>query len=341
MSSAIRNFIVMFLLFLLIFGICGHFIATKLIPGLIEGNDTPFQDDSTATSSTDESAEEFLSSDLSAEDELIGNSKSVAFLCLDKNKELVSIFVIHTNDGYKTSVSSTITGNSTTEINGASLAELYRLNGADYIINKLQYLVGFKINDHATLYSIDVEGKGHTISELSVYLGYRYRLNESFQYPNPYYKEPEQNEESYDSVLSGEESVESMEESTASGESIDSDNPEFITIEPNSYALNGITNGIKNSEILLDSEWNPNAYMIFQDLFKRMLEDNSIKSDKAKQAAIFNYFEEKTFSDFNDLEVSEYLFEYANEHFECDCEKISDWDDVKDTFIAKIKGDTK
>lgn len=327
MSGAVRNFLVMFFLFLLIFGICGHFIATELIPSMInDGDEDSFADsESVMDSQTEESIPE---NNNESKPVVSGATYTFAFLCLGPEDELVSVYLMHVNEGYKSCVSASIPAYSATEVGGSTLNEIYKFKGSDFLIKKLQYLTGFVVDDHATLYTVDIKGNGHTVTALSNRLGYRYRINDAFKYPNPL----------YEGDIVGEESEEVSEEVDISG---DDDDGEYFTIEPNSYALNGITNGLNNYSILLDPEWNPNAHEIFQELFKRIFDDKEICSNVSEQNSIMNFMENETFSSYTNSTAAKYLFKYKNQHFECECQRISDWDNVKNTILAKEQGENE
>ena len=164
MSGAVRNFLVMFFLCLLIFGICGHFIATELIPSMInDGDEDSFVDnDSVLESQPEESVPEYNNENDSV---VSGASYTFAFLCLGPDDELVSVYLMHVNEGYKSCVSASIPAYSATEVGGSTLNEIYKFKGSDFLIKKLQYLTGFVVDDHATLYTVDIKGNGHTVTE--------------------------------------------------------------------------------------------------------------------------------------------------------------------------------
>lgn len=329
MSSAIRNFLVMFFLFLLIFGICGHFFITELVPGFISANDNTSEAESN-TADAESVVSNPSNGTADSEQEISGATYTFAFLCLGLDNELMHVYLVRVNDGYKTCVSASIPAYSTTETGGSTLEEIYRFKGRDFLIRKLQYLTGYAIDDYATLYSADYHKNSHTVVTLSNRLEYRFRVNEAFEYPDPNY-------EDYEEPTLEEGSEESMEEETSFEPAVPG---EYFTVEPNSYALHGITNGLTNYLILLDSEWNPNAHEIYEELFKRIFDDRKIKDDVSMQNTVMNYMEDKSFSDYTSSTASKYLFKYNNQHFEYECHRISDWDDLKNTFIAKEKGNS-
>lgn len=337
MSSAIRNFVVMFFLFLIIFGICGHFIATNLVPDLIASEDD--ENNSNVVNGD-------VSSELSVEHEHGNDNESepddsqyetytVAFFCLGLEDELVEIYMVHINDGYKTCVSASIPAVSTAEVGGFTFEQIYRKNGIEHLVNKLKYLTGYTIDDHACLKAVDRNGRGHSITDLSKRFGYNYRINEAFEYPDPLY-------EIYQDKLENDRFNENEESSEAvSEESVEDKTPdEFFTVQPDNYSLHGITNGLNNYTILLDSEYNPNAHAIYGDFFKRLLNNKDIVNSVDEQKTVLKCFENKTFSidNYESTEAAKYLFKYENQHIDCPCEKISDWDNVKNTLKAKEQG---
>ncbi len=340
MSSAIRNFIVMFCLFLIFFGICGHYFATTLVPDLISArdSDTGNSDADDREQSVDENNGIIGDDNLSnTEDDTEYDTFTMAFFCLGLEEELVEIYMVHVNDGYKTCVSASIPASSTAEIGGFSLMEIYKKNGVDYLVKKLQYLTGYTIDDYATLLAVDRNGKGHSVTDLSKRFGYHYRLNEAFEYPDPLYVIYK------DKLENGE--IEEEEISEESGDAVtDNDAPnEYFTVEADNYDLLAITNGLKNYVILLDSKYNPNAHVIFEEFLKRMLENDELKKNLDKQASVMKCFEDKTFSDieYKDTKVAKYLFKYENQQTAFKCEKISDWDNIKNTLKAKEKGNVE
>ncbi|MBE6677914.1 MAG: hypothetical protein E7597_03870 [Ruminococcaceae bacterium] len=344
MSSALRNFIVTFILFLIIFGIGGHVLATNVIPSIISSEaNADSSDDNTDNNENVNLPEENLSDENNSTNDDFDSSKicdtyTIAFFGLGVNEELVEIYLIHINKDYKTSTSVSIPGSSTAEVGGFSFEDLYRKNGAEFLVNKLLYLTGYTIDDYACLKAVDRNGRGHSITDLSKRYTFNYRVNEAFEYPDPSYESYREQMENNE-VLSDEESDEvSSEEST---EPIIRN--EYFSVEPGNYALHGITNGINNYAILLDSEYNPNAYAIYEDFFKRIVNNLSSKDSIDDQAALFRCFDNKTFSvdNYAGTDVANYLFKYNNQQISCDCEKISDWDNLRTILKAKEKGVTE
>ncbi len=287
--SGLRNFIIVFLLSLLGFGVLGHFIATGIVPNLIKGDETE------NVASTDESTED-ISSDLIADssvgEQIIeGNTFNFAFFCMDINDKLAGIYLLHTHDGYETCVTVPIPGTAFVENNGAytTITKLYADYGKDFMVTKLFYLTGCKIDEHATVSAVDLDGKGRNVTELSTYLKYTYKIKDEFEYPNPNYIEGGTNHESSDEV---------------STEEIG----EFITIKAGSYALNGTTEGVLNEQLLLDTDYNSNAFDIYLELLNKMINDGAIASNPNKQATIFNYLPERSFRDYAGSGASAYLF---------------------------------
>lgn len=280
LSGALRNFLVVFLLALLGFGIIGHFIATVAVPAL-----TAEDESSVSPSSEDVSVpqEESSEDDTVSEDEPVsGTVYNAAFCCFDVNEKLAGVYLIHTNDGYKTCVGITVPGTASVESNGAytTLAQLYENEGKDYLLTKLYYLTGCKINEYADLCAVDKSGDGRNITRLATYMQYTYKLGKSFEYPNPDYDH-------------GEES---------------GDNDEMLVIEAGSYALNGETNGIENEKILLDIAYNENAFDIYTDTLTKLLNDGSLAGDTARQAKVMGYMLNKSFVDYNTSGARQYLF---------------------------------
>ena len=288
--SGLRNFIIVFLLALLGFGILGHFIATGIVPALIDGDDAE-SEVSELVSSEDPSTD--LSEDASTDSPKVieCNVFNFAFFCTDVNDILAGVYIIHTHDGYETCVSVPIPGSAFVEHNGAytTLDKLYSDYGKDFTITKLYYLTGCKIDEHATLSAVDRDGKGRNITELSTYLKYTYKISEEFDYPNPDFIDGEGNEENSEE---------------ASKENAD----EFITVKAGSYALNGKTEGLLNYQMLLDTEYNPDVFDIFSQLINKMLNDTSVVQSPNKQAGIFNYIASKSFRVYQGSGASAYLY---------------------------------
>lgn len=280
LSGALRNFLVVFLLALLGFGIIGHFIATVAVPAL-----TAEEESSTVSSASEDSLPPVESSEddtASVDVPVSGTAYNAAFFCFDANDKLAGVYLVHTNDGYKTCVGVTVPGDASVENNGAysTLAQLYENEGKDFLLTKLYYLTGCKIDEYADLCAIDKSGDGRNITRLATYMQYTYRLTEGFEYPNPDYDH-------------GEES---------------GDNDEMLNIEAGSYALNGETEGIKNEKLLLDLEYNVNAFDIYTDTLTRLLSDSSLASDTARQTKIMGYMLNKSFGDYNTSGAKQYLF---------------------------------
>lgn len=292
--SGLRNFLIVFLLALLGFGVLGHFIAVGIVPALIKGDDTVAVESEDAVVSEDGSTESF--DDISYETPVIeGNTFNFAYFCMDINNKLAGVYLIHTHDGYKTCVTVPIPGTASVENNGAytSLEQLYGDYGKDFMLTKLYYLTGCKIDEHATLSAVDRDGRGRNITELSTYLKYTYRVTEEFDYPNP-------------DFIDGDNWGESSE---AGEEDVSVEKPgEYINVETGSYALNGKTEGILNEQLLLDTEWNPNVFDIFSELINRMINDSGLAADKNRQSTIFSYIADKSFRDYEGSGASAYMF---------------------------------
>lgn len=289
--SGLRNFIIVFLLALLGFGILGHFIATSIVPALIEGGEPAVDESKDIVSVDGESSES--KDELSSEADTVieGNTFNFAFFCMDINDKLAGIYLLHTHDGYETCVTVPIPGTAFVENNGAytTMDKLFADHGKDFMLTKLYYLTGCKIDEYATLSAVDRDGRGRNITELSTYLKYTYKVTEAFEYPNPDFIDGDVNEESAED---------------ASKEALG----EFIKVEAGSYALNGKTDGILNEQLLLDTEWNPNVFDIFSELLNRMINDPSFATNKNKQATIFNYIADRSFRNYEGSGASAYLF---------------------------------
>lgn len=288
--SGLRNFLIVFLLALLGFGVLGHFIATSIVPALIDGDDVV--DESSADVSDDGSGEESSEDTVSVDDAPVaGNTFNFAFFCLDINDKLAGVYLLHTNDGYETCVSVPIPGDAMVENNGAytTLSKLFADNGGDFMLTKLYYLTGCKIDEYACLRAVDTDGKGRNITELSTYLKYTYRISEEFEYPNPDY-------------------IEGAEDNEASADTSSDGGSEFIVIKAGSYALNGKTDGVLNELMLLDTEYNPKVFDVYSELINRMINDGGIAANKTKQATIFNYIADRSFRNYEGSGASAYLF---------------------------------
>lgn len=336
LSSAVRNFIVIFLLALLGFGILGTLFVDDILPKLISESN---KDDETGADNTTSDVEQSQESDDSESFSNIaveGNTYTFAFFCidsLDTEDELLCVYLTRINDGYKTSVSAIIPGDAHTELGGASLKRMYKNYGVEHVIKKLYYLTGLEVDDYALLYTYDRNGTGRSITDLSKYLDYRYRLSATFDYPNPLYV-PEQNlPEENSTEISGE----SFEEPEISGDGTGI--AEFISVPIGNYALHGITEGVLNYIMLLDPEYNTNAYVIFSDLVERFLSDGNVIGNISKQTKIFDYFRGKSFSDYQSSDASKYLFNtFEKTSFVCTGGGSADWDVVKEHFKALETG---
>lgn len=291
MQSAIRNFIIVFVLALLGFGILGHFIATSAVPAFIKDG---FDADRSVADSSDVVSEDLTQGDEispdTSETTVEGNTYNFAFFCLDPNSKLAGVYLVRTHDGYKTCITVSLPGNASVESNGAytTLTKFYADNGKESTVKKLYYLTGCRIDEYATLAAADLEGKGRTITALSTYLSYTYRITKEFRYPNPNY------------IIGG---VGGDDESSQPF-----DNNEYIQIAPGSYALNGETNGVPNDRMLLDTEWNPNAFDIYNELLTRMLYGAENAASASRQTTIFGYLAEKSFRNYEGSGASAYLF---------------------------------
>lgn len=333
MVSGIRNFVVTFFLFLVVFGIIGHFVVNDVVPALIEGDSEESLPEESGDGNVSDTSESESVSVPESSEAVSGNSYTFAFICLGLEEELVGVYLTHVNDGYETCVSAILPGTAKTEITGSTLAQIYRLKGKEFLIEKIRYLTGLKVDDCATLHSVDTNGTGRSITELSNYLDYRYRINTAFEYPNPLYK-PEAPE---DSGEVSEESGESSEESVDSGEDITK--KEFITIPAGSYSLKGITEGIQNYRLLLDPKYNPEAHSICQELLTQMLADTSMVGNSSKQATVMNFFKDLSFSKYESSDAAKYLFNsFDKETFVCNGGAGAEWDVAKDHFKTLEKG---
>lgn len=329
MSSSIRNFIVVFLSFLLLFGICGHFIVNDIVPGLMDKDDTaeldslsePITDNISSNTST--IGDFFNSSDDVPTFDVEEASYNFAVFCLDLDEELVGVYAIHVNDFYKSQVTTFIPGTATTEIGGSTLAQLYKFKGKDFFLEKLYYLTDLKFDDYCTLYSFDKDGGGKSITELSSYLEYKYRINTPFEYPNPEFSSDIPNNESAD------ESADSVDDN----ESTEAKNEEYYTVPAGSYSLNGLTEGLQNYKMLLDSEYNPNVPDIFEELLSRLFSDTKILNDSSRQAKVMKYFTDTSYGNFSvGSAVSAVFNNYTKNSFVTTAGGINDWDNVKEYF---------
>ncbi len=316
--SGLRNFIIVFLLALLGFGILGHFIATSIVPSLINDGDDVAAESS--ADSSEESDDTSLDSLVSADTPVSGNVFNFAFFCLDINDRLAGVYLLHTNDGYETCVSVPIPGDAIVENNGAyiPLDKLYEDNSRDFILTKLYYLTGCKIDEYACLKAVDADGRGRNITELSTYLKYTYRIGEEFEYPNPDYIEGAE----------GNESSEDASSDTAG---------EFIVVQAGSYALNGKTDGVLNELMLLDTEYNPNAFDIYSELINRMINDGGIAGSKSKQAMIFNYIADRSFRNYDGSGASAYLFNSFRKASFAYSKTGGAWDEIREA-IKTLEG---
>lgn len=287
MSSAVRNFLVVFFLALLGFGILGHFIATVAVPSFVyDDGQTDFSSEDVVSEEEVESTDDTVSTDTVVS----GNKFNFAFICLDTNDKLAGVYLMHTDDGYKTCVSVSIPGNASVENNGAfsTLSQLYSDKGEDFLLTKLYYLTGCKIDEHASVCAVDTSGNGRDVTQLSTYLKYTYKIKESFEFPNPNYNRGEADPES--------------------SEDNPNDNMEFITVEAGSYALNGQTNDVQNDKMLLDTQYNKNAFEIYNDLLTRIINDETLVGNTQKQTKIMGYMLNKSFRDYGNSGAGLYLF---------------------------------
>lgn len=288
MSSAVRNFLVVFLLALLGFSILGHFIATVAVPALVaddeSGSDALYDDESNGGDDSSAGDEQSDSGPAA------GNKFNFAFICLDVNDKLAGVYIVHTDDGYRTSVSVSLPGSASVENNGAyvTLARLYEDEGKSFLIDKLYYLTGCRIDENASVCAVDRDGNGRDAAQLSTFLRYTYKLNKGFEYPNPDYNRGEAADDESDESLT--------------------ENLENIAVEPGSYALNGETGGVKNDRMLLDTEYNENAFEIYNDMLTRLINDFSLIGDPARQERVMGYMLDKSFRDYSGSGAGLYLF---------------------------------
>ncbi len=322
--SGLRNFIVIFLIALIGFGVAGHFLATSIIPSLISGDgDTEISDDNTTS---EESGISGIESEESVPAKESGEGYSFAVLCLDLKEELSSVFFVHTNDGYETCVYTTIPGKIPLENNGAesTLARIYKDNGAEFFLEKLRFITGYQIDGYAVLNAVDTTGNGRSITDLATHLNYTCKITVPFSYPNPNYIEPSldssevfedsSTEASTDESFDFETSEELISEDETSAPDTSS---EFIVIQPGDYALNGFIplNGqadkLQNYLVLLESQYNIYAHEIYTDVLKKVFVEKAYGTD----SKAFDYFsvlkiDKETAMKhlFNDFEKFEYKY---------------------------------
>lgn len=289
MSSAFRNFLVVFLLALLGFGVIGHIIATVSVPSLVSDFDEVDASSTDDHVSNDTSVS--VDNNISSDTPVSGTRYNFAFICLDMNEKLAGVYLVHTNDGYKTCVSVPIPGSALVENNGAfsTLEKLYANEGKDFVLKKLFYLTGCKIDEFVTVCALDSSGGGKSVTQLSSTLKYTYKISKGFDCPNPYYNRGEIDTE----------------------ESADVNSNEFletIKIEPGSYALNGKTNDVENDKMLLNIDYNPNAFDIYSEMLTRIINDSSFVGNTSKQTKVLGYMHNKSFRDYSSSGAALYLF---------------------------------
>ncbi len=300
MLSGLRNFIIVFLIALLGFGVIGHILANSTIPSFVEGNGD--------NEESSDVSNEFVSVEDSSKDESVskesGETYSLAVLCVDLDKALASVFFVHTNDGYETCVYTSVSGKAPIENNGAqsTLSKIYADNGTDYLITKLKFVLGYDIDGYAVLDAVDASGKGRSITELATELSYVCNIKVPFNYPNPNYVAPPIS-------LPNEETSEISEEGISediSGDGTDN-NGRFINIPAGSYALNGTmvltgpTDKIPNYQVLLDSNYNIYAHEIYEAVLEKFFfESKSTNNFKYFSMISFDKDDasEKLFTDF-------------------------------------------
>ena len=291
MFSGLRNFIVVFLIALLCFGVAGHFLALNIIPSLIEGDGEESSHEEISDESPSQSLDESTYSGAVKES---GESYSFAVLCLDLDGELSGIFFMHTNEGYKTCVYTTVPGATPLENNGAesTLARIYQANGIEFLLEKMKYITGYTIDGYAVLNAVDTTGNGRSITDLATYLNYTCKITVPFSYPNPNYIDPSLQPDDSSSEISEDSSVEFTENSTETTEPDTSS--EFIVIPAGDYALNGFVplagqaEKLQNYLVLLNSQYNIYAHNIYTDVLELIFIDkNNYDTDK-----IFAYFSE-------------------------------------------------
>lgn len=295
MFSGLRNFIIVFIVSLLCFGVIGHFLSKDIIPNLIKGDISELvSEDDNSHGSTSENPNDDNSDDKKKEN---GESYSFAVICLDLEDKLSSVFFIHTNEGYETCVYTTIPGKIPLENNGAdsTLERIYATTkdeGVDFFLEKLKYITGYKIDGYAMLNAIDVTGNGRSITDLSTYLNYTCKVTVPFSYPNPNYIDPSDSEApSIDSSDDSGAAPEISDDISDDTSNVDTSN-EFINIPAGDYALNGFmpligqAEQIRNYQVLLDSRYNVYAHEIYTGVLKRIFSAKTSSVD----AKVFNYF---------------------------------------------------
>ncbi len=328
MFSGLRNFIVVFLVALLGFGVAGHFLAVEIIPTLIKG-------DNTSDISVDESSNDELSSDYeSTESQPIresGEQYTFAVLCIDLEEELSCVYFIHTNEGYETCTYTTLSGKLPVENNGAesTLARVYKDNGADFFVNKLNYITGYTVDGFAILDAMDKSGNGRCVTELASSINYTCKISVPFSYPNPNYVDPSLSiDDSSDDTTSEETSVfeSSIDETSTEETSAPDTNSEFIMVPVGDYALNGFfplegqADKLPNYRVLLDSKYNIYANDIYTDILEKIFIINTSENVK-----VFEYF--STLSANEDMAAKHLFNDYKKYKYEYP-QNVNSWDEA-------------
>lgn len=337
MTSSIRNFIIIFLVTLLLFGALGHYIVNDAIPALLEAPASTESDvgsSDVSDSSNNGTNDDPKNPDGETSESIESNSYTCVFLGTDINGVLCSVNLAHVDDGYKTYIFSSIPA--TVKVENKSgislLSDIYKRQGAVYTVQKLEAMTGFNI-DHYAIVSASKGGDGQTsvppsakdydlLTLFNEVGGISCSIKEDIIYANPDYipETPELPSESTDesSVESSREAnvelsaTETTEVPPQSAESSEEVLPEgmHITIPAGIYYINQ-----DNYATFMDSSVNPYIGDIFKNLFNRVFTNASLAGNTDKQNAYLRRLEYDNFYDDKRPLAETLLFKYGSSDY--------------------------
>lgn len=338
MTSSIRNFIVIFLVALLLFGAMGHYIVNNAIPALLNTDDSS-EAEASENASSDDSSDASGSASESSQGEIPSEHSdyTCVFLGTDVNGVLCSVNLAHVNDGYKTYVFSAIPPSIKVENKSgiSPLADIYKRYGAIYTVQKLEAMTGFKIDHYAIVSASKTTAEPSDEPSVTDYDliklfnevgGISCSIKEDIVYTNPDYVMPETSESSAEPGESSadEPSLETSEEITSDPlddeSSVLTSEPEMpnesseeplpqemlITIPAGVYYINA-----DNYTTIMDSAINPYISDVFKNLFTRIFTNAGLAKNTEKQNAYLKRLEYDNFYDEKRALAETMLFKYG------------------------------
>lgn len=337
MTSSIRNFIIIFLVTLLLFGALGHYIVNDAIPALLEApasTESGVGSSDVPDSSNNGTSDDSENSDSETSESIESNSYTCVFIGTDINGVLCSVNLAHVDDGYKTYIFSSIPA--TVKVENKSgislLSDIYKRQGAVYTVQKLEAMTGFSI-DHYAIVSAS-KGRGSQTTEspsaknydlLALFNevgGISCSIKEDVIYENPNYipetselpsestdESSSESSQDPDLDISAEETTEAPTQSTESSEEAVLQEM-YITIPAGIYYINQ-----DNYATLMDSSVNPYIGDIFKNLFNRVFTNASLAGNTDKQNAYLRKLEYDNFYDDKRPLAETLLFKYGSSDY--------------------------